>query len=122
MHEVFKFFSNKELLKKHQQLCNNPRGQAEFYPEPGQKVTFTHWNRKFENEVCGFLDFETVQVDNPENPDIKNLRAYQYGLIFVDKENQIIFEERKFEINKLTIMEYNLDFAFPNSTQFRLLT
>ena len=49
--------------------------------------------------MVGFLDFETVQVDDPENPSIKRLMAYQYALVFVDKENRIIFEDRKFAPN-----------------------
>ena len=43
-----------------------------------------------------YLDFETVQIDDPENNDVKTLKAYQYSLIFVDKLNKLLFEERKF--------------------------
>ena len=39
------FFKNEELLKRHKLTCYNPRGQAEFYPEPGQQVQFKNWNR-----------------------------------------------------------------------------
>ena len=46
--------------------------------------------------MCGFLDFETVQVDDPDNPKVKRMMAYQYSLVFVDKDNKIIFQETKF--------------------------
>ena len=89
------FFKDENTLKTHKLACNNPRGQAEFFPQPGDCIEFKDWNRKFENEVCGFLDFETIQVDDPETPGIKKMAAYQYGLVFVDKENNIIFEKRE---------------------------
>ena len=34
-------------------------------------------------------------MDDPETPGIKKMAAYQYGLVFVDKENNIIFEKRE---------------------------
>ncbi len=43
-----------------------------------------------------YLDFETVQVDDKDNPEIKTLLAYQYSLVFVDKFNNLLFEKRGF--------------------------
>ena len=90
------FCSSKQNLKKHKLMCNNPRGQAEFAPEPGESVKFKNWNRKYTTPVIGFLDFETCQVDSKDNPDVKDMKAYQYSLIFVDQNMDLIYEERKF--------------------------
>ena len=90
------FFNTKERLKKHKFVCNNPRGQAEFAPEPGACVEFKNWNRKYMTPVTGFLDFETFQQDSADDPEVKHLKAYQYSLIFVDQNMNLIHEERKF--------------------------
>ena len=76
--------------------AGNFSGQAEIMPDPGEKVEFENWNRKFQSDVTGYLDFETVQVNDPDKPDVKTLKAYQYSLIFVDKFNKLIFEHRDF--------------------------
>ena len=65
-------------------------------PEEGDQIEFNGWNKKFLTDVTGFLDFETVQIDDPENPEIKILKAYQYSLVFVDKFNKLLFERRGF--------------------------
>ena len=65
-------------------------------PEEGDQIESNSWNKKFQSDVTGFLDFETVQVDDPENPEIKILKAYQYSLVFVDKLNNLLFEKREF--------------------------
>ena len=94
--QCFNFFKNDFTLKKHKLSCNNPRGQAETMPEEGDEIEFNGWNKKFQSDVVGFLDFETVQVDDPENPEIKILKAYQYSLVFVDKLNNLLFKKRGF--------------------------
>ena len=65
-------------------------------PEEGDQIESNSWNKKFQSDVTGFLDFETVQVDDPENPEIKILKASQYSLVFVDKLNNLLFEKREF--------------------------
>ena len=65
-------------------------------PEEDEQIEFKNWNKKFPSDVVGFLDFETVQVDDPQNPEIKTLKAYQYSLVFVDKLNNLLFEKREF--------------------------
>ena len=65
-------------------------------PAEGDFIEFKNWNHKFQSDITGFLDFETVQVDDPLNPEVKTLKAYQYSLIFVDKFNELLFEEREF--------------------------
>ena len=40
------FFKDKSTLKKHSLLCTNKAGQAEFYPEPGDRVQFKNHNHK----------------------------------------------------------------------------
>jgi hypothetical protein len=94
--KCFNFFKNDFNLKKHKLSCNNPQGQAETMPEKGEQIEFDGWNKKFQSNVTGFLDFETVQIDDPKNPEIKTLKAYQYSLLFVDKFNDILFEKREF--------------------------
>jgi len=94
--KCFNFFKNDFTLKKHKLSCSNPRGQVEAMPEEGELIEFNSWHKKFPTEVVGFLDFETVQVDDEENPDIKTLKAYQYSLVFVDKLNNLLFEKREF--------------------------
>ena len=47
-------------------------GQAEIMPKKGDQIEFNGWNKKFQSNVTGFLDFETVQIDDPKNPEIKN--------------------------------------------------
>ena len=46
--------------------------------------------------LFSYFDFETVQIDDSKTTDVKTLKAYQYSLIFVDKFNKLLFEERKF--------------------------
>ena len=94
--KCFNFFKNGSTLKKHKLFCNNPRGQVESMPEEGEQIEFSSWHKKFQSDVVGFLDFETVQVDDAENPEIKTLKAYQYTLVFVDKLNNLLFEKREF--------------------------
>mgnify|MGYP001321404365 CR=1 FL=1 len=90
------FFKNDFTLKKHKLSCSNPRGQVEIMPEEGEQIEFDNWHKKFSSDVVGFLDFETVQVDDPKNLEIKTLKAYQYSLVFVDKLNNLLFEKREF--------------------------
>ena len=90
------FFKNDFTLKKHKLSCSNPRGQVEVMPKEGEQIEFNSWHKKFPSNVVGFLDFETVQIDDPENPEIKTLKAYQYSLVFVDKLNNLLFEKREF--------------------------
>ena len=94
--KCFNFFKNDSTLKNHKLSCNNPRGQVEAMPEEGEHIYFNSWNKKFPSDVVGFLDFETIQVDDEENPEIKTLKAYQYSLVFVDKLNNLLFEKREF--------------------------
>ena len=94
--KCFNFFKNDTTLKNHKLSCNNPRGQVEAMPEEGERIAFNSWHKKFPSDVVGFLDFETVQVDDAENPQIKTLKAYQYSLVFVDKLNNLLFEKREF--------------------------
>ena len=94
--KCFNFFKNGSTLKKHKLSCNNPRGQVEAMPEEGEQIEFSSWHKKFQSDVVGFLDFETIQVDDAENPEIKTLKAYQYSLVFVDKLNNLLFEKREF--------------------------
>ena len=65
-------------------------------PKEGETIEFNNWNHKYKSDVTGFLDFETVQIEDPKNSDVKTLKAYQYSLLFVDKFNNLLFEERKF--------------------------
>ena len=65
-------------------------------PEEGEKIEFNSWHKKSPSEVVGFLDFETVQVNDEKNPEVKTLKAYQYSLVFVDKLDNLIFEKREF--------------------------
>ena len=65
-------------------------------PEEGEQIEFKSWHKKFQSDVVGFLDFETVQINDEENPEVKTLRAYQYSLVFVDKFDNLIFEKREF--------------------------
>ena len=90
------YFKNDFNLKKHKLSCNNPRGQVETMPEEGEKIKFNSWHKKSPSEVVGFLDFETVQVNDEENPEVKTLKAYQYSLVFVDKFDNLLFEKREF--------------------------
>ena len=90
------YFKNDFNLKKHKLFCNNPRGQVETMPEEGEKIKFNSWHKKSPSDVVGFLDFETVQINDEENPEVKTLRAYQYSLVFVDKFDNLIFEKREF--------------------------
>ena len=90
------YFKNDFTLKKHKLSCNNPRGQVETMPEEGEKIEFNSWHKKSPSEVVGFLDFETVQVNDEKNPEVKTLKAYQYSLVFVDKLDNLIFEKREF--------------------------
>lgn len=90
------YFKNDFYLKKHKLSCNNPRGQVEAMPEEGEKIEFNSWHKKSPAEVVGFLDFETVQVNDEENPEVKTLKAYQYSLVFVDKFDKLLFEKREF--------------------------
>ena len=90
------YFKNDFNLKKHKLSCNNPRGQVEAMPEEGEKIEFNSWHKKSPSEVVGFLDFETVQVNDEENPEVKTLKAYQYSLVFVDKLDNLLFEKREF--------------------------
>ena len=90
------FFKNDFTLKKHKLSCSNPRGQVEAMPKEGERIEFNSWHKKFPSDVVGFLDFETVQIDDPENPEIKTLKAYQYSLVFTDKLNNLLFEKREF--------------------------
>jgi len=90
------YFKNDFNLKKHKLSCNNPRGQVEAMPEEGEKIEFNSWHKKSPSEVVGFLDFETVQVNDEENPEVKTLKAYQYSLVFVDKFDNLLFEKREF--------------------------
>ena len=90
------YFKNDFYLKKHKLSCNNPRGQVEAMPEEGEKIEFNSWHKKSPAEVVGFLDFETVQVNDEENPEVKTLKAYQYSLVFVDKFDNLLFEKREF--------------------------
>ena len=90
------FFKNDFTLKKHKLSCSNPIGQVEVMPKEGEQIEFNSWHKKFPSDVVGFLDFETVQIDDPENPEIKTLKAYQYSLVFVDKLNNLLFEKREF--------------------------
>ena len=94
--KCFNFFKNDSTLKKHKLSCSNPRGQVEAMPEEGEQIEFNSWHKKFQSDVVGFLDFETVQVDDAENPEIKTLKAYQYSVVFVDKFNNLLFEKREF--------------------------
>ena len=94
--KCFNFFKNDTTLKNHKLSCNNPRGQVEAMPEEGERIAFSNWHKKFPSDVVGFLDFETVQVDDAEDPQIKTLKAYQYSLVFVDKLNNLLFEKREF--------------------------
>ena len=94
--KCFNFFKNDSNLKKHKLSCYNPRGQAQTMPEKGELIEFDAWSKKFPSDVTGFLDFETVQVDDKDNPEIKTLLAYQYSLVFVDKFNNLLFEKRGF--------------------------
>lgn len=96
--QCFNFFKNDSTLKKHKLCCNNPRGQVEAMPEEGDEIGFNSWDKKFPSDVVGFLDFETVQADDPKNPEVKNLLAYQYSLVFVDKFNNLLFEKREFSM------------------------
>ena len=43
-------------------------------PDAGDEIEFKNWNNKFQSDVTGFLDFETVQVDDPENLELKILK------------------------------------------------
>ena len=90
------YFKNDFTLKKHKLSCNNPRGQVETMPEEGEKIKFNSWHKKSPSEVVGFLDFETVQINDEENPEVKTLKAYQYSLVFVDKLDNLLFEKREF--------------------------
>ena len=65
-------------------------------PEEGEKIKFNSWHKKSLSDVVGFLDFETVQINDEENPEVKTLKAYQYSLVFVDKFDNLIFEKREF--------------------------
>ena len=94
--KCFNYFKNDFNLKKHKLSCNNPRGQVETMPEEGEKIKFNSWHKKSPSEVVGFLDFETVQVNDEENPEVKTLKAYQYSLVFVDKFDNLLFEKREF--------------------------
>ena len=94
--KCFNFFKNDSTLKNHKLSCNNPRGQVEAMPEEGERIEFSNWHKKFPSDVVGFLDFETVQVNDAEDPQIKTLKAYQYSLVFVDKLNNLLFEKREF--------------------------
>jgi hypothetical protein len=76
------FFKTEESLDRHKSVCQNRRGQIEIPPEKGESITFTKWNNKFEDSVVGFLDFETIQIQDRENPEIKRMKAYQYSLVF----------------------------------------
>ena len=82
-------------MKKHRLLCNNNWGNINK-PTAGEVLAFENWNRKFTTDICGFLDFETVQVEDKDNPDTKEMRAYQYSLIFVDRDMKLIYEKREF--------------------------
>ena len=98
------FFRTEKSLELHKVECNNPKGQAEILPND-KYLEFTHWNNKFFSTVTGiititysnfffnhlqsflcsslgFLDFETVNIDDPDNPGTSILKAYQYSLIF----------------------------------------
>ena len=90
------YFKNDFNLKKHKLSCNNPRGQVETMPEEGEKIKFNSWHKKSPSDVVGFLDFETVQINDEENPEVKTLKAYQYSLVFVDKLDNLLFEKREF--------------------------
>ena len=90
------YFKNDFNLKKHKLSCNNPRGQVETMPEEGEKIKFNSWHKKSPSDVVGFLDFETVQINDEENPEVKTLKAYQYSLVFVDKHDNLLFEKREF--------------------------
>ena len=90
------YFKNDFTLKKHKLSCSNPRGQVETMPEEGEKIKFNSWHKKSLSDVVGFLDFETVQINDEENPEVKTLKAYQYSLVFVDKFDNLIFEKREF--------------------------
>ena len=90
------YFRDDFNLKKHKLFCNNPRGQVQTMPEEGEKIKFNSWHKKSPSDVVGFLDFETVQINDEENPEVKTLRAYQYSLVFVDKFDNLIFEKREF--------------------------
>ena len=90
------YFKNDFTLKKHKLSCSNPRGQVETMPEEGEKIKFNSWHKKSPSDVVGFLDFETVQINDEENPEVKTLKAYQYSLVFVDKFDNLIFEKREF--------------------------
>ena len=65
-------------------------------PKKGDQIEFNGWNKKFQSNVTGFLDFETVQIDDPKNPEIKTLKAYHNSLVFVDKFDKLLFERRGF--------------------------
>ena len=65
-------------------------------PKKGDQIEFDGWNKKFQSNVTGFLDFETVQIDDPKNPEIKTLKAYHNSLVFVDKFDKLLFERRGF--------------------------
>ena len=92
------FFKTPKSLKLHKLSCLNPGGQAEFFVNPGERISFKNWNRKFMNTIVGFLDFETIQVSDDYDPDVKTLKAYHYSLIFVDKQGKLLYEYRGFDI------------------------
>ena len=55
------------------------------------------------------MDFETLQIEDSENPESKKLLAYQYALVFVDKDNKILIEKRELAPN-LNAGELCLDY------------
>ena len=59
-------FSNASGLRKHKLLCSNKRRQVEILPQETDKIKFKHFNRKYQSEIFGFYDLESVLVPTGE--------------------------------------------------------
>ena len=76
------FFKTLESLDQYEFVCQNRHGQIKIPLEKSESISFTKWNNKFEDSVVGFLDLETIQIQDRDNPEIKRMKAYSYFLIF----------------------------------------
>lgn len=59
----------------------NDQGQNEVMPEPGTKLKFSNFNRKFSTNIFGVIDFETALIKNEED-DSAVMKPVQFGVVF----------------------------------------